>query len=115
MDKLEIVKGVPRPANLPTRGSGEVKYPVADMDVDDYFEVPKEWFFGDEPFNQERYDVKRHRTRVNQAVRGWALKKNKEAKADLESRGQYDPRTFTPIKFTVAARDNGNIGVWRDQ
>lgn len=110
MEKLEIKKGVPRPANLPNRG-GEMKYPVPEMEVNDYIEVPKEWYFGDEPFREEGYDGKRHRDRVHSAVRGWALKQNNAAK----QRDDYNVDTFKPIKFTVALLDNGNIGVWRDQ
>lgn len=107
---IEIKKGVPRPENLPVR-SAPNKYPVDKMEVDDYFEVPKEKYFGDQPYREEGYNAKKHRERVFSAVRGWALKKNKAMTAEPD----YDPETFKPIKFTVAALDNGNIGVWRDQ
>jgi hypothetical protein len=109
--KLEIKKGVARPANLPMRSSGGTKYPVEKMEVDDYFEVPKEMYFGDAAFDAERYDGKRHRERVNSAVRGWALKQNKAA----STASDFDPSTFKPYKFTIALLENGNVGVWRDQ
>lgn len=114
--KLEIQKGVKRPDNLPTRGGGgETKYPLAEMAVDDYFEVPKEMFFGDLPFDAKRFEEsggsKRLRERVNNAVRGYALKQNKAATTAAD----YNPDTFRPVKFTVAVLENGNVGVWRDQ
>lgn len=108
---LEIKKGVERPADLPTR-SAPVKYPVDKMEVDDYFEVPWEWYFGDEAEpDKERYDAKRHRNRVHSAVRGWALKQNKAAAEEPN----FNPAEFKPLKFTVASLESGNIGVWRDQ
>lgn len=111
--KIEVRKGVERPKDLPSRGGGgELKYPLQDMkEKDDYFEVPKEMFFGDQEFEAERYDVKRHRERVNSAVRAYALKMNKAAQAEPD----FNAAEFKPMRFTVAALESGNIGVWRDQ
>jgi hypothetical protein len=110
---LDIKKNVPRPENLPNRGGGEGKYSetLSKMEVDDFVEVPKEWFFAEGvPFREEGYDLKKHRDRVNNAVRGWVLKRNKEA---AEAEG-FDKETFKPMRFTVAALENKNIGIWRD-
>lgn len=112
---LQIQKGVEKPEGLATRAQrSDTKYAevLSQMEVGDYVEVPKEWYFGEgEPFDQERYNPKQMRGRVNNAVRGWALKRNKEA----QKKEGFDVATFKPIRFTVAARENGNIGVWRDQ
>lgn len=113
MNALTIQKGVPKPDDLPTRGGGESKYAeyLAKMEVGDYIEVPKEWYFGEEAFVEDRYNLKSHRQRVNNAVRGWALKQNTAA----SKRDGFDAATFKPIRFTVAGLKNNNIGVWRDQ
>lgn len=102
---LEIKKGVPRPKNLRKRNSGEVKYPLADMEVDDCVEVPKSMY------EIEPYDAQKHRNRVNQSARNYALKMNKEAMAQEG----FDPQKFVPMRFTVAIQDDGEtIGIWRD-
>jgi hypothetical protein len=109
---LQIQKGVPKPEGLVVRQRGpDNKYPVDQMEAGDYFEVPKEWYFGDEPYREEGYNGKKHRERVNNAVRGYALRKNKDA-AKAEG---FDLETFKPVKFTVALLESGNVGVWRDQ
>lgn len=110
---LQIQKGVPKPDNLPTRGGGDAKYSpyLSKMEVGDFLEIPKDWFFADgEEFSEEKYDPKKHRVRVNNAVRGWALKQNKAA----SEREGYDASTFKPTRFTVATLENGNVGIWRD-
>lgn len=109
--KFEIKKGVERPSNIVVRNV-PLKYPVDKMEVDDSFEVPKEAYFPEGvEFDAEKYDGKKHRERVNNAVRGWALKQNTKATEEP----QFNPETFKPIRFTVALLDSGNVGVWRDQ
>lgn len=117
----QIETGVPRPANLPNRPSGALKYPLRDMPVGGFFRVPKEDFFPDgEPFDAEKYDAKKLRDRVQQGVRNIALKINQEA----AQKPDFDRENYTPVKFTVAVLGEGmegikpewygDVGVWRD-
>jgi hypothetical protein len=111
--ELTIQKGVPKPDDLSVRTRSDAKYAphLAKMEVGDYIEVPKEMYFGDEPFREEGYNGKKHRTNVYNAVRGWALTQNTAE----SKKPDYNAETFKPIKFTVALLKNGNVGIWRDQ
>lgn len=115
MPTLEVQSGVQRPEGLNARqGGGQDLYPFDKMQKkDDFILVPWFWYFGHDKTEEEcdlqRYDPKKHRERVNNAARGYALKKNKAASQEPD----FDKDNFKPIRFTVAAV-NGGVGVWRD-
>lgn len=114
MQKLEVHKGVERPASLNARTNGQEKYPFEDLkERNDFFKVPWFWYFGEdateETADKERWNPRKHRDRVNNAARGYALKQNNAAKDEPD----YNAETFKPIRFTVGALQDG-VGVWRD-
>lgn len=101
---FEIKKGVPKPAKA-ARGRGTSnKYPFAQMEIGDFFEVPESHYM-DFPDLDQTDRIKKHRERVNAAARGFALRFNNEnGITDSERK----------MRFTVAGLENGNVGVWRD-
>lgn len=119
MERLEVRKGIQRPAGIQRASNGQDKYPFEQMkERDDFIFVPWWWYFGDDATEEsaeaERWNEKKHRNRVNSAARAYALKQNKAAQ---EAEG-FDLATFKPLRFTVAATKDetgrAGIGVWRD-
>lgn len=101
---FEIRKNIPKPADLKMRASTLTKYPLVEMEVGDFFSVPKEDM-------QPGDDSAKFRNRVQKSVRNFCLR----TKTDAER------REYTVALMTDADPGDepqflaGDIGVWRDK
>lgn len=109
----EIRRGVQKPQPSPKKGAGPEKYPTGKLAVGEYFVVPKaEMRDGETPA--------KFRNRVNQAVRTYKQRANRERTQDAD----YNPATFEPMEFSTILLGaptseeqtwkEGDVGVWRD-
>ncbi len=108
---FKIQSGVARPA--PKRAGGDVRYPTADLEVGQYFIVPKSHMLEDDT-------PQKFRNRINQSVRTQKQRLNSQAHLEPD----YDEASFVPRDYSVILLDapvgkdqdwaEGDVGVWRD-
>ncbi len=100
-----IVRGIPKPENLPERRPGS-KYPLSEMAVDDSFVVP----YGD---MKEGETPEKFRSRIYQSCRNYALR--------ALSTESGEKRQFTAALMTEHDKTSekryvaGDVVVWRDK
>lgn len=101
---LEIRKNVPKPENIKVSHSTATKYPLAQMELGDFFVVPKSDM-------QQDDDPAKFRNRIQKSVKNYVLRTmtNDVRQEYTVALLQEDDKGDNP-QFLA-----GDVGVWRDK